>query len=147
MTHLFDPDDETGRHALELLETSFAAWLTTVDPDGQPQSMPIWFTWDPGAGERGEILIYGDHRAKRNANLEVNPRVSFHFAPHGEGGEFVTIEGAARIDPDYPAVGDNARYLAKYGPTIDRHMGGPAQFSQTYSLPIRITPTRGRAGS
>jgi PPOX class probable F420-dependent enzyme len=145
MTHLFDPDDETGRHALELLETSFAAWLTTVNPDGQPQSMPIWFTWDPSVGEGGELLVYGDHRARRNRNLEANPRVSFHISGRSDGEDFVTIEGRARIDPEFPSVGENERYLAKYGETIDRHYGGPAQFGQTYSMPIRITPTRGRA--
>jgi hypothetical protein len=42
-------------------------------------------------------------------------------------------------------VGENPRYLAKYGATIERHYGGPAQFGQTYSMPIRISPTRGRA--
>jgi PPOX class probable F420-dependent enzyme len=137
---IFDPADPTGKHALELLDGSFAAWLTTVNPSGQPQSMPIWFTWD---GE--EIVVYGDHRAKRNRNLEANPRVSFHISGKSDGEDFVTVEGTARIDPDFPPVGDNARYMAKYGDTIERHYGGPAQFGQTYSMPIRITPTRGRA--
>lgn len=137
---LFDPADANGRHGLELLDGSFAAWLTTVNPAGQPQSMPVWFTWDGT-----EIVVYGDHRAKRNRNLEANPRVSFHISGKSDGEDFVTVEGTARIDPDFPPVGDNPRYLAKYGPTIDRHYGGPAQFGQTYSIPIRITPTRGRA--
>jgi PPOX class probable F420-dependent enzyme len=142
---LFDAATEQGRHALERLETAYAAWLTTVTPDGQPQSMPIWFTWDPESGDGGEIVVYGDHRAKRNRNLEANPRVSFHVADRDRGEDFVTVEGTARIDPGYPPVGENARYLAKYGETIDRHYGGPAQFGQTYSMPIRITPTRGRS--
>jgi PPOX class probable F420-dependent enzyme len=142
---IFDPDEKDGAHALELLERSFAAWLTTVNPTGQPQSMPIWFTWDPAVGDTGEIVVYGDHRAKRNRNLEANPRVSFHISGRSDGEDFVTVEGTARIDPDFPPVGDNARYLAKYGETIDRHYGGPAQFGQTYSMPIRISPTRGRA--
>jgi PPOX class probable F420-dependent enzyme len=142
---LFDPADADGRHALDLLDHAFAAWLTTVTPAGQPQSMPIWFTWDVDAGDRGEIVVYGDHRARRNRNLEANPRVSFHISGKSDGEDFVTIEGEARIDPGYPSVGENARYLAKYGATIDRHYGGPAQFGQTYSMPIRITPSRGRA--
>jgi PPOX class probable F420-dependent enzyme len=135
---IFDPATDGGAHALQRLESAFAAWLTTVTPEGQPQSMPIWFTWD-GA----ELLVYGDHRAKRNRNLEANPRVSFHLPDNGKGGDIVVIEGTARVDPDYPAVGDNPRYLAKYGETIARFYGGPAEFSQTYSMPIRISPTRG----
>lgn len=68
---IFDPETPKGAHALERLGSSMAAWLTTVSPDGQPQSMPVWYV-DPLAG-----------------------------------------------------------------------MGGPAKFSETYNIPIRITPTRG----
>jgi PPOX class probable F420-dependent enzyme len=145
---IFDPADKTGAHALERLDSAYAAWLTTVTPEGQPQSMPVWFVWEPGAAaDDGEIVVYGDHRAKRNRNLEANPRVSFHLADEDRGEDFVTIEGTARIDPEYPPVGENARYLAKYGKTIDQYYGGPAQFGATYSMPIRIRPTRGRAAS
>jgi len=47
-----------------------------------------------------------------------------------------------RIDPDTPGVPDNAGYLQKYGLVIDASYGGPSAFSQTYSVPIRIMPTR-----
>ena len=141
-----DPDDAQGRHGLERLERAFAAWLTTVTPEGQPQTMPVWFTWDAAANDgAGEILVYGDHRAKRNRNLEANDRVAVLLADADEGNDFVSIEGTARIDPEFPSVGDNPRYMAKYGETIERHYGGPAKFGATYSMPIRITPTRSRA--
>jgi PPOX class probable F420-dependent enzyme len=134
---IFDEGTERGAHALERLRTAMAAWLTTVTPEGQPQSMPVWFIWDGS-----EILVYGDHRAKRNRNVEANPRVSFHLPDDGNGGDIVTIEGTVRVDPDLPGPGDNAAYMAKYRAWIDG-MGGPAQFDQIYSMPIRITPTRG----
>ena len=35
--------------------TEKIAWLTTVDPDGQPQASPIWFLWDDG-----EVLLFSD---------------------------------------------------------------------------------------
>jgi PPOX class probable F420-dependent enzyme len=142
----FDAGDRQGRFALQRLERAYACWLTTVTVDGQPQTMPVWFTWDAAANDgAGEIVVYGDHRAKRNRNLEANPRVAVLLADADEGNAFVSIEGTARVDPDYPSVGDNPAYLAKYGPEIDRSFGGPARFAQTYSMPIRITPTRGRA--
>lgn len=137
---IFDPNEPAGRHALERLRAARSIWLTTVTPGGQPQTMPVWFTWDGT-----ELVVYGDHRAKRNRNLAENPRVSVLLGDADVGDDFVTIEGTARFDPDYPPVGDNSAYLAKYGETIDRHYGGPAQFGQTYSMPIRITPTRGRS--
>ena len=134
---IFDPGTERGAHALKRLETAMAAWLTTVSPEGQPQSMPVWFTWDGT-----EILVYGDHRARRNRNLEANPKVSFHLPDNGQGQDIVSIEGTVQVDPDFPAPGDNPAYMAKYGEWIDG-MGGPAKFGQIYSMPIRITPTRG----
>jgi PPOX class probable F420-dependent enzyme len=133
---IFDPSTERGAHALKRLETDMAAWLTTVTPDGQPQSMPVWFVWDGT-----ELLVYGDHRAKRNKNLESNPKVSFHLADdHGQ--DIITIEGTVRVDADLPGPGDNPAYMAKYGEWV-AGMGGPAKFGQTYSMPLRITPTRG----
>lgn len=134
---IFDPGTEKGAHALERLGRAMAAWLTTVTEEGQPQSMPVWFLW-----ANGEIVVYSDHRARRNRNIGANPRVSFHLPDEGRGEDVVTIEGTARIDLDYPPVGDNPVYLARYGPRIDASFGGPAAFSQIYSVPIRITPTR-----
>ena len=134
---IFDAATERGAHALKRMETAMAAWLTTVSPEGQPQSMPVWFTWDGS-----EILVYGDHRARRNRNLEANPKVSFHLPDDGNGQDIVTIEGTVRVDPDFPPPGENAAYMAKYGEWING-MGGPEQFGQTYSMPLRITPTRG----
>lgn len=143
---IFDPATERGAHALERLGSAMAAWLTTVRADGQPQSMPVWFVWDGAANDgAGEILVYGDHRAKRNANLEANPRASFHLPDDGNGQDIVTIEATVRVDPDLPPPGEHAAYIAKYGAWIEAAMGGPEQFGQTYSLPIRIVPTCGMA--
>jgi len=139
---IFDPDTPAGARALERLRdpNTRTIWLTTVTPEGQPQSMPVWFLW-----LEDEILVYGDHRAKRNANLEANARVNLHLREDDWGDDLVIIEGSARIDPDYPQSADQPAYLAKYATVIERHYGGPAVFGSTYSVPIRITPTKGRA--
>lgn len=135
---MFDPDKERGAHALERLANDKIGWLTTVTPAGQPQTMPIWFLWSDG-----ELLVYSDHRARRNANIAANAKVSFHLSDDGTGGDIVVIEGESRIDADYPLAPENPAYLEKYIELIDRHLGGPETFAQTYSLPIRITPIRG----
>jgi PPOX class probable F420-dependent enzyme len=133
---IFDPTTERGARARERLATERVAWLTTVTADGQPQTMPIWFLW-----ANGELLIYSDRRARRNANIEANPRVSLHLDDR-PGDIGVVIEGEAGIDHDAPGVPDNPAYLTKYGSVIDADYGGPAAFSRTYAIPIRITPTR-----
>jgi PPOX class probable F420-dependent enzyme len=71
--------------------------VTTVDPDGVPQSSPIWFLWMDG-----ELLIYSWKWAPRNDNVAARPSVSFNLNTDAEGGDVVTMEGTARIDPDAP---------------------------------------------
>ena len=137
---VFDTGSDTDRHALERLATDIVGWLTTVTPDGQPQTFPIWFLW-----EDGEALIYSDKRAKRNINIAQNPRVSFHLNDNGTGGDVVVLEGEARIDATAPAVPDNAAYRAKYEERIVALSGTAEEMAIIYSVPIRVRPTRGRA--
>jgi PPOX class probable F420-dependent enzyme len=136
----FDDRTAAGRHALQRLDEDRIAWLSTVTPEGQPQTFPIWFLW-----EDGEILIYSDQRARRNENIARNPRVSFHLADDGSGGDLVVIEGEAWIASDSPPLTDHPAYLAKYGAWIDEQLGGPAAMAARYNVPIRIRPTRSRA--
>ena len=137
---VFDSASAADAHAIDRLRTDMIGWLTSVTPDGQPQTFPIWFLW-----EDGEVLVFSDHRAKRNANIAANPRVSLHLADNGEGGDIVILEGVARVDPSTPPVTEHARYLAKYGAWIDRYLASAAEMAKVYNLPIRIQPTRGRA--
>ena len=55
MPTTLDPHDAKHAAALERLATEKIGWLTTVDPDGQPQASPIWFLWDDG-----EVLLFSD---------------------------------------------------------------------------------------
>ncbi|HEU4671423.1 MAG TPA: pyridoxamine 5'-phosphate oxidase family protein, partial [Candidatus Limnocylindrales bacterium] len=77
---MIDRTDPMGAHAIERLERERTGWLTTVTPDGQPQTMPVWFLW-----QDGEILVYGRRRAVRNANLAANTRVAFVLNTDDEG--------------------------------------------------------------
>jgi PPOX class probable F420-dependent enzyme len=136
-----DPATEAGAHALERLETELMGWLTTVNPDGQPQSSPIWFLW-----QRGEVLVYSHIRAPRNANIEANPLVSFNLDSASEGDDFVTMEGETRVDQTVPSSSANPAYLAKYRHLIERYGWTPEWLSENYPIPIVITPARWRLG-
>ena len=61
-----DPATKIGARALERLATDRIAWLTTVDADGQPQSMPIWFLWEPDPGEVPHVLAGGRHPERQS---------------------------------------------------------------------------------
>ena len=139
MATTLDPSSKGGARALDRLASEKIAWLTTVDPDGQPQASPIWFLWDDG-----EVLLFSDRRAKRNGNLADNPRVAFNLPTSPGGGDVVTMEGVARMVPDEPASSGNTAYQDKYGAWIADYGWTTAWFDEHYPYAIRITPTRWR---
>ncbi|HEY5433891.1 MAG TPA: TIGR03667 family PPOX class F420-dependent oxidoreductase [Candidatus Limnocylindrales bacterium] len=137
---VFDTGSDSDARALERLARDTIGWLTTVTPEGQPQTFPIWFLW-----EDGEALIYSDKRAKRNINIAHNPKVSLHLNDDGRGGDVVVIEGEARVDDTTPPVPAHRAYLAKYGDWIVDTLTSAEEMATIYNVPIRIRPTRGRA--
>ena len=136
-----DPATEDGARALRRLETELMGWVTSVNPDGQPQSSAIWFLW-----QDGEILVYSHIRAQRNANVEANRRVSFNLNTDPDGEDVVTMEGEARIDLDQPPSSANLAYLAKHRHMIERYGWTPEWLAANYPVPIVISPTRWRLG-
>ncbi len=137
---VFDSESAQDQHALERLERDKIAWLTSVTPDGQPQTFPVWFLW-----EAGEVLVYSSKKAKRNANIAANPRVSIHLEGDSDGGDLVIVEGMAHIDDATPPPDRHEAYMAKYGEWMVRDLGSVEAFLAEYIVPVRITPTRGRA--
>ena len=139
MPKTLDPSTKDGARALQQLETDKIGWLTTVTPDGLPQSTPIWFLWVDG-----EVLLYSYKTAKRNANLEANPRVAFNLHTDAGGGDVVSMEGTARFDPDGLRSSQNPAFLAKYGDWLKEYDWTPEYFESEYPVTTRITPTRWR---
>ena len=137
---VFDSGSDADAHALDRLAGDMIGWLTTVTPEGQPQTFPIWFLWADG-----EILVYSDRRAKRNGNIRANPRVALHLDDDGRGNDIVIVEGEARIDEATPPVTENAAYLAKYGAWITEFLTSAEEMHTIYNVPVWIRPTRGRA--
>lgn len=136
---IFDSGSERDQRALERLANERVAWLTTVTPDGQPQTLPVWFLWQDGT-----ILVYGSNRAQRNRNLEGNPKVSFHLSDDA-GNDIVFIEGEASVEASAGRPEQNAAYLAKYADWIAADFQTVARFAERYDVPIVIRPTRGRS--
>ena len=102
VTATIDPATTAGARALERLATEKIGWLTTVNPDGQPQSSPIWFLWTDG-----EVVLYSHKRAPRNDNLARPPARAFNLNTDAGGGDVVTMEGRARIDAAGPPATAN----------------------------------------
>jgi PPOX class probable F420-dependent enzyme len=136
-----DASTKAGARALERLEAELIGWLTTTNPDGQPQSSPIWFLW---VGD--EILIYSHKRAPRNGNVAARPHVAFNLNTDAGGGDVVTMEGDGRIGLTTTPPDQNLAYLAKYRGLLAESDWTPEFFAAEYPVPVLVRPTRWRVG-
>ena len=121
------------------LDDEVVIWMTTVNAEGKPQTSVVWYWWDGS-----EFLIYSLDPTARVRNVAGNPHVSLNLDGNSRGGDVVTIEGVATIDPDAPSAAENEEYVDKYGRRMDRGWGGPEGFAAKYPTAIRVQPTRVR---
>lgn len=133
-----DPYDPKTADVLERLRNERAGWLTTVAPDGTPQSSPVWFIFV------GDGMYLYSRRSPRVRNIRQNPRVSFNLDGNRLGGEVLVLEGTAVIDEQAPSVDENQEYLAKYGEVMAERGWDAEWFAERYPIYMRIEPTRYR---
>jgi PPOX class probable F420-dependent enzyme len=136
---VIDPQTPRGSEALRRLAEEPIIWLTTVRENGQPQTSPVWFWFDGG-----EFLVYSLPDTARTFNIAHNARVSLNLDGNGRGGDIVTIEGEARLDPNTPPSSEVPEYQAKYRAFIDGNGWTPESFARDYPVAVRIRPTRVR---
>ena len=136
---MLDPSRKGHAHAERRLRSEPVAWLTTVRADGQAQASPVWFMWD---GET--FLLYSQPGAQKVRNLAANPKVALHLGDDGNGGDVVSFEGTATVEPDGPRADRVDGYLAKYQAAIEALGYEPGPFARTYSTAVRVRPTRVR---
>lgn len=132
-----DVNTERGARAEARLRADTIAWLTTVRPSGQPDTVPVWFLWDGAT-----LLIYSRPNQSKERNIAANPRVSVVLDNTEGGGNVVRIEGRAELVPDQPPANAVPDYVTKYGAHIQRIGFEADSFAATYSVPVRVTPTR-----
>ena len=86
------------------------AWITTVDPTGQPQPSPVWFMWD-GADK---IIIYTKPDRPKVRNIKANPKVAIHFDSLARGEMIAIFTGPIVISDAIPPVNQLPGYAEKY---------------------------------
>ncbi|MFZ3069692.1 MAG: pyridoxamine 5'-phosphate oxidase family protein [Anaerolineaceae bacterium] len=91
MDHL---SDEKKHFIDTFLEAPRLARMATVDKQGQPHVVPVWYGWD---GESIWISAYADTRKIKN--LEENPLISIAVDEVGESEKTsaVILEGQAQL--------------------------------------------------
>ena len=125
--------------AREHLETDLVAWLTTVAPDGRPQSSVVSFIH-----ESGSILIYSQPNTPKLRNIEYAPNVSFNLQSDPYGDHYLVIEGTAAVDRSVPPADRHTAYAAKHREAYAHWEMDPVQAAIDFSIPLRITPLRVR---
>ena len=133
---LIDTMTEFGARVERRLREEPVIWLTTVRDDLLPQPSPVWFLWD---GE--SFLIYSQPNTPKLRNIARRPSVALNLEGDSLGDNIIVISGEARIDADAPPAHRVPAYAEKYRPGIARIGMTPEQFSQAYSVAIRVRPT------
>jgi PPOX class probable F420-dependent enzyme len=117
------------------LATEELCWLTTVTPDGRPQSSPVWFLWDGDA-----IWITTEPGATKVGNVRRNPAVAVHLEGAGPGDVVVSMEGTATLVDALPEA-----YVAKYAEGILRLGETSQSYLERFSVVLRVVPKRLRS--
>jgi PPOX class probable F420-dependent enzyme len=131
---------ETRPELAAQLDDELVGWLTSVTPDGQPQSSVVWFLRD---GD--DLLVYSKPDATKLTNIAANPRVAFNLRGDEMGDTMATFEATASVVGSPTPAHQDPVYLAKYREQISRLGWTPEQFSDEYSALIRITIHRIRS--
>jgi PPOX class probable F420-dependent enzyme len=119
------------------LATKEVALLATVQPDGAPLAMPMWFLHDPAT--LAMISVEGTQKVR---NLRHDPRVCVVAEAGGGGADIrgVTVAGRAEFLPDGgERRGLIERFHAKY-PRLSALWGGRAMPANR--VMFKITPQR-----
>jgi len=132
-----DTKEKLERKAKSLIKKEYVIWLTTVDSNHTPQPRPVWFIWDDDA-----FLIFSQPRAHKVQHIKLNNNISLHFNTDETGDKNVVVYiGQAVIDAHSPLAHKVPAYLRKYRKGIKELGMTLEQFSNDYSVAIRIKPT------
>jgi PPOX class probable F420-dependent enzyme len=139
---LLDPTNPRHASAAKRLRDNLIVWLGTTRPDGRPHMVPVWYHWDP---EDNAILIFSKPDQKIR-NLRQNPNAVLGLDDTDTGEFVILIEGTAALLPREEINTTLPAYAQKYAAKLSAMGWTPESMSQSYTEPIRVTPTRIRVG-
>jgi len=113
------------------------AWLSSVQSDGRPHVVPVWFHWD---GER--IVAFSKPHARKVDNLRDQPRVMLAVGTPGPDFEVELIEATAELPASSATDVMPAGFGTKYRELLRRAGLTAQRFAEVYSQPILLRPTR-----
>ncbi len=123
------------------LHSNLMAWLTTVRPNGQPETVPVWFY----VRDDETVLLYSRPGAVKLRNIAVNPRVTLVLDVTDIGRDVIRVEGIAQVVSGHAAATTVPGYLTKYLERMSALFGSPEAFAADFSIAIVIVPAKLRA--
>jgi PPOX class probable F420-dependent enzyme len=96
----------------DLLTAPGVVILTTINPDGTPQTSALWFLLD----EDGKLKLSLNRSRQKAKNLERNPNVTLFFIDLNNPYRTLEVRGKAVVDPDGSALAE--KVSAKYGSRV-----------------------------
>lgn len=132
--------DATGQacpQAEAALREDPVVWLSSVQRDGRPHLVPVWFHWD---GER--IVAFSKPGARKIDNLRDQPRVMLAVGTPGPDFEVELIEATAELPATSASDVMPQGFGAKYRELLRRAGMTVQHFAEVYSQPIVLRPTR-----
>jgi PPOX class probable F420-dependent enzyme len=114
---------------LDLLERAICGVLTTMGPDGQPESSLVWVDYDGECARANTTL-----ERRKGRNLIANPKVSLLVVDPDNTSRFIQIRGDAEL------LTDGAReHLDELTQTYTRH---PCFYGHVYPVERAVQETR-----
>jgi PPOX class probable F420-dependent enzyme len=122
-----------------LLDSRLIATLATLNADGTPHVVPMWFLWE---GQR--VLIPTSQRTRKLKNLERDPRATVMLDDSRGGFDLrgVTLVGRAEIVRGPEALELNHRIHLKYVTERGLGLDPVGRYLATDDVTIRFEPTR-----
>jgi len=112
-------------------------WLSSVQRNGRPHLVPVWFCWD---GER--IVAFSKPGARKIENLRSRPDVMLAVGTPGPDFDVELIEATAEL-PDAPSSTlMPPAFGQKYAELLRRANLTVQRFAEVYSQAIVLRPTR-----
>ena len=115
--------------------------LTTVGPDGGPQTTPVWFLAE---GENVELSL--NTKRQKTKNLVADPKCGLLILDLQNPYRYLAVKGNARLEPDSD-YSFAQKVGAKYGGADLREHDGPADGRVILTIdPVNVWPVDMRGG-
>lgn len=134
---LSDLSTPSGQSIARRLHDELFIWLTTVDEDGTPHSLPVAFVWDE---TQATLLIYSAPEGERErlANIRQNARVGLHFDMNSDG--LLVITGEAFVSTDDPPSDQLPAWIEKYHDFFSHLSMSMHRAAELAPIAVRIHP-------